>query len=267
MQSRSAPAAIESTAASGMPRVADAPAMSRASLTITPRKPSRSRSSPRIVALSVAGSSGSSAGTTTCEVITAAVPASIAAANGTSSRAASVDMSTFSTGSARWLSTAVSPCPGKCLAHAATPADCSPRVHAATWTAASDAEDPKLRVPITGLSALEFTSATGPRSRVMPTRGELEADRPPDRPGQREVVGRTERQRPEHRAPVGHVQPGDVAALLVDRDHGPGRDGAHVGGVRRDRVRAVGGVGAEQAEPAQPLLEQRGARRPAPSSR
>ena len=38
MQSRSAPAAIESTAASGMPRAADAPAMSRASLTITPRE-------------------------------------------------------------------------------------------------------------------------------------------------------------------------------------------------------------------------------------
>ena len=52
----------------------------------------------------------------------------------------------------------------------------------------------------------------------------------PDRPGQREVAGRTECQRPEHRAAVGHVQPGDVAPLLVDGD-----DDVRPGPVQRGR--------------------------------
>ena len=91
---RSHPAARARTAASGMPSTADAPAMSSASLTITPSKPSTSRSMPSTSGLRVAGRSGSSAGTTMCEVITAAVPASTAASKGTSSRAARVSAST-----------------------------------------------------------------------------------------------------------------------------------------------------------------------------
>ena len=53
--------ARDSTAASGMPRPPEAPAMSRASVTTTPSKPSCSRSSDSTCGLSVAGSSGSSA--------------------------------------------------------------------------------------------------------------------------------------------------------------------------------------------------------------
>ena len=200
--------------------------------------------------------------------MTAAVPASMAATNGTSSRAASVDMSTFSTGSARWLSSAVSPWPGKCLAHAATPADCSPRVHAATWAAtAVGADGPEAsgadhRVVGVGVDVRDRAEVEGDADR-----GELEADRPPDRPGQREVVGRAEGQRPEHRAAVGHVQPGDVAALLVDRDHGAGRDGAHARRCtprpRPGRRRCWSRTG--RARPAPPRAAR--ARRPAPSSR
>src|SRR6478735_5458192 len=168
-QRRSHPAARARTAASGMPSTADAPAMSSASLTTTPSKPSTSRSMPRTSGLRVAGRSGSIAGTTMCDVITAAVPASTAASKGTSSRAARVSGSTSMRGRSRWLSVAVSPWPGKCLAHAATPVDWSPRVHAATWAATCSGSTPKLRVPMTGLSGSLLTSASGARSRVTPT--------------------------------------------------------------------------------------------------
>ena len=54
-QSRSTPATRARTAASGMPVSALAPAMSRASLTMTPSKPSSSRSTPITVRENVAG--------------------------------------------------------------------------------------------------------------------------------------------------------------------------------------------------------------------
>ena len=70
---------------------------------------------------------GRGPGTTMWEVITEAMPASTAAANGTSSRAARVvEVDVDDVGSSRWLSCAVSPWPGKCLAQAATPASCEP---------------------------------------------------------------------------------------------------------------------------------------------
>ena len=68
------PAARARTAASGMPVSALAPAMSRASLTTTPSKPSSSRSTPITVRENVAGRSGSRAETMMCEVITARDP-------------------------------------------------------------------------------------------------------------------------------------------------------------------------------------------------
>ncbi len=74
----------------------------------------------------VAGRSGSRAGTRMWALMTARVPASIAARNGTSSRERSTSASASMRGSAWWESTAVSPWPGKCLVQAATPADCSP---------------------------------------------------------------------------------------------------------------------------------------------
>ena len=142
--------------------------MSRASETIVPVKPRSPRNSPRTVGEKVAGSSGSSRGSSRCEVITASVPADTAARNGGRSRAATVAASSGTTGSVRWLSEEVEPWPGKCLAHAETPACCRPVTQAAVWRAATAGSAEKLRTPITGLSAAAFTSATGPRSRVTP---------------------------------------------------------------------------------------------------
>ena len=105
-----------------------------------------------------------------CEVITEAIPASTAAANGTSSRAAQrrqvgVD--------GRQLEVAV--LRGVAVAREVLGAGGDARPPGGRSTqAATCARDragsvPKLRVPITGLSGLLFTSATGPRSRSMPT--------------------------------------------------------------------------------------------------
>ncbi len=101
MHRRSAPALRARRAAVGIPRPADAPAMSRASLTMAPSKPSSSRSAVRIVALRVAGRSGSSAGTEMWEVITAATPAPTAAANGGRSRDRTTSAGSSSTGRVR----------------------------------------------------------------------------------------------------------------------------------------------------------------------
>jgi hypothetical protein len=59
-------------------------------------------------------------------LITARLPAAMAARKGTRSRSASTEAATSMRGRAWWESTAVSPWPGKCLVQAATPADCSP---------------------------------------------------------------------------------------------------------------------------------------------
>ncbi len=66
-------------------------------------------------------------------------------------------------------STTVSPWPGKCLAHAATPVDCSPSTNAAECRATRSGSSPKLRTPMTGLSGEEFTSTLGARSSPMPS--------------------------------------------------------------------------------------------------
>ncbi len=114
---------------------------------------------------------------------------------------------------------AVSPWPGKCFAQAATPVDCSPRVQAAVWAATREASAPKLRVPMTGLSGLLLTSASGREVEGDADGGELGADPAPDVLGEREVVDGAEGRGAEHRARLAGVQPADVAALLVDRDH------------------------------------------------
>ena len=63
----------------------------------------------------------------------------------------------------------MAPWPGKCLAHAATPAACSPVTAAAAWTATRAGSAPKLRVPMVGLSSTLFTSTAGAMSSVTPT--------------------------------------------------------------------------------------------------
>ena len=99
--------------------------------------------------------------------MTACTPAAIAASKGWSAPARG---SAPTTGSAMCESTDVSPWPGKCFTHAATPADCRPSTHAAVWAATAPGSDPNDRTPMTGLEALLLTSASGARSRSTPAR-------------------------------------------------------------------------------------------------
>ena len=154
---------------SGMASGPPAPPMSSASVTTSPVNPSSPRSrSVTIRRLTVAGCAASSAGTSRWPGITARTPAAIAARNGTSSRSRRTSAVAATVGSARCESTAVAPCPGKCLAHAATPASCSPDVNAATCRATSAGSAPNDRTPMTGLSGSLLTSAHGARSRSIP---------------------------------------------------------------------------------------------------
>ncbi len=91
----------------------------------------------------------------------ACTPAAIAARNGASSTSSSAARDRAMRGRSWCESTAVSPCPGKCLAQAATPASCSPVIHAAVCRATMAGSAPKDRTPITGLSGLLLTSASG----------------------------------------------------------------------------------------------------------
>ncbi len=141
--------------------------MSSASETTSPSKPSSSRSIRSTAALSVAGTS-STAGTITCAVITARTPAATAAAKGGRSRWRRVAASMSSTGSPTCESVRVPPCPGKCLAQAATPADCRPSTKALACRDTRSVSLPKPRSPMTGLSGSEPTSTTGARTRSIP---------------------------------------------------------------------------------------------------
>ena len=155
----SPPARIARTAASPGSKWSTIPPMSTASVTTSPAKPSSPRRRPSTIAgdmdagtvasratsegSSVSGFSpgartrngagvASSAGMDRCAVMTAPTPAAIAARNGTISTCSSRARSAPSTGSARWESVRVSPCPGKCLTVASTPPAWTPRTNAAT---------------------------------------------------------------------------------------------------------------------------------------
>ena len=82
---------------------------------------------------------------------------------------------------------------------------------------------------------------------VDPQGSQIKTDGPGDSPGKRHVVDRAERRVPRIRAAVGVRDPGDVPALLVDRDHriGGGNRGSRTQGsgqrahlLRRDDIRA-----------------------------
>ena len=168
IRTASAPAASAATAAASISRLDEIAPMSMASVTISPRKPSCWRNRPVSSGrLTVAGTV-SYAGTTRWAVITARTPASMAARNGTRAPAASVAASSRIVGRPACESTVVFPCPGKCLAQAATPSPCRPSTKAATWAATRAGRSPKARTPITGFSGSTLTSATGAKSRSIP---------------------------------------------------------------------------------------------------
>ena len=211
--------------------------------------------------LSVAGRSGSSAGTTTCEVITAAAPA-FDRGRERHQLALGEDVGGHvETGAAR------GGCPGRCRRARASASrrprrrpPGAPRSTRRRGVATSAGSAPKLRVPMTGLSG----SAVDVRDRreviVIPSAASSD---PTCRPTARVRSGRSavpERERAEHRAAVLGVQPGDVAALLVDRHDARGASGVsgrpprpvrrpcwrRRGTPRRDRRRA-GGAGRRPA--------------------
>ncbi len=98
-------------------------------MTTSPEKPSRCRSHPvSSVRETVAGTSDPvTLGTATCAVISPSSPSSIAATNGRSWSTSSSWVSCI-TGSARWLSASVLPCPGKCFATVTRFPSCWPRM-------------------------------------------------------------------------------------------------------------------------------------------
>ena len=191
-----------STAASGMPRPAEAPAMSSASLTMTPSKPSSlaQQAEHRRRSGSPAGR-GRQPGRRCARSSPRRRRPRPRRANGTSSRAARVVEVGVDRAAAR------GGCPARCRRGRGSawrrprrrpPAGRS--TQAATCAATRAGSAPKLRVPITGLSGLLLTSATGPRSRSIPSAASSAPTAPAGRAGQVEVVDRAERGGPEHRA-------------------------------------------------------------------
>ncbi len=156
--------------------------MSSASLITVPVKPSSSRSTRSATGLSVAGS-GPHSGTTRCPVITRSTPARTAEANGTSSTARSSASVRGSTARLWCESVVDAPWPGKCLAHALTPAACVPRTNAATCAAARCGSEPNERTPLAGSSRVSTRSAGGARLTVTPQ----SASRAPTAPATRSV--------------------------------------------------------------------------------
>lgn len=147
--------------------------MASESVTTSPSKPSSPRSqSLRTVALNPARRSdsagGRALGAVICPTITSGAPAAMPAAKGVHSPLRSA-ASVFSvTAASSWLSWAVSPWPGKCLRQASTPASPSPSTAARTQAAAVCGSAENARLPMTGLSGLVFTSATGAKSSAKP---------------------------------------------------------------------------------------------------
>ncbi len=158
------------TAASGIPYGPLTARISSASEMIVPSNPSSPRSSPVMAAADkLAGRSPVSSGSRRCPGMMAAAPAAMAAWNGgrsrrqTSARSPAIDATTSC------VSARVLPWPGKCLAVAATPADCRPSTAAAACRDTRSGSAPNDRVPMAGFSASSSTSTHGARSTLIPS--------------------------------------------------------------------------------------------------
>ncbi len=179
----------------------------------------------------------------------AATPASMAARKGSSSPRPAVRPAV-----PRCESTCVSPCPGKCLAQASTPPDCVPLTNAATCRATSSGSDAErahadhrvLRVRVHVRDRCEVHRHAH--------RAQVVSHRPRHCPGQLRVVDGAERQVARVGTAGLPLEPGDVAALLVEGDH-------DVRASRRSSRRQPGellrvdDVGRVQADAAEPAVE------------
>ena len=176
-----------------------------------------------------------SARTTMCAVMIDCTPAAMAARNG-SSATSSIDSTT---GSARCESTDVSPWPGKCLAHAATPARCSPRDERGdvprdelcVRAERADADDrvERVRVHVGDRREVEVDSGVG----------ELRSERGRHALCQLDVVDDAEGAVARVRASGRGLEPRHVAAFLVDRDQHVVALGAQIVGQRAQLLGAL----------------------------
>ena len=133
----------------------------------------------------------------------------------------------------------MSPCPGKCFAHAATPAPCRPRTKAATCRATSSPSAPNERMPMTGFSRV--------RVHVRDRREvDVHADRATARPPSPPRPAPSARRRRPRREPRcrgtsfrSRLEPRHVAAFLVDRDEHVVALGPQRRGQRRELIPAL----------------------------
>ena len=186
---------------------------------MTPSNPSSSRSTPvRIGWLRVAGSPlSSSAGKARWAVITMSMPACDGGLERRRVDPLPLGRVWVMTGNATWLSVAVSPWPGKCLADGHHAAVLLVPVHLRRRRArrrATGSEENE-RVPMTGLSGLTLVSQTGAKFVVRPIARS-------SWPVMAAAVRASFALRPAPRAidpgnwVAGRADPGDDALLLVD---------------------------------------------------
>ena len=114
------------------------------------------------------GCSGSRALNWTWVTIVAAIPASLAARNGTRSVSHMSSRGPSMTGRLTWGSTGVFAFPGKCFAVAATPAPWNPRICATPSLPTRPGSTPRERTPTEGLWMLWVRSTAGARFQLIP---------------------------------------------------------------------------------------------------
>ena len=142
--------------------------MSSASVSTHPFQPSFSFNNPVVMAADKeAGSRASNAGTFKCPVITPSASGS-KAANGFNSAWNSSSGVRLKTGKAKWESTRVCPCPGKCFRQLSAPPFASPFISAPAKRITACGWAEKARVFTMGLSGVSAKSATGANTQSTP---------------------------------------------------------------------------------------------------
>ena len=148
----------------------------------------------------------------------------------------------------------MSPWPGKCFAHAATPWRWVPVTNAATWRATSSGSDAEAAHADDGVARVRVRVRDGREVQVHAGARQLAGDRARDLLRQRDVVDGAEREVAGVRAAVLRLEPRHVAALLVDRDQELRPLGAESRGQRRELL-GIADVVGEERDPAEAALE------------